>query len=426
MDIQRKNVGKRKAIRWTVTIVILLGLGVGITYALSKLKPAAPGVPLSTLWPDEVKRGPMIREVSGIGTLVPEDTLVIPAQTAGRIERILIQPGNAVRANSVVMVLTSPELETDFKTAEYQWKSAQADYETLKATLQKAQLDLQATSSQTKADLATAKLQADRDQQLLKNGLISDIDAKISTEKANQLQQQLEFQQQRIEVTKSADAAQLAAQQTKVDSFRGQYDLKKSQVDQLQIRAGFDGMLEALPTPVEAGQTITAGTALGKVAQPTHLKAELKIAETQVKDVMVGQLASIDTRLSGGGSNGLIEGRVSRIDTSIINGTVTVDVALKGALPPGAKPDLSVDGKIQLEKLDDVVYVGRPVFGQQDQTVTLFKEDPDQNYATQVKVQFGKASVNTIEVKSGLNVGDRVILSDMSAYDNYPRIKLEH
>jgi HlyD family secretion protein len=228
-----------------------------------------------------------------------------------------------------------------------------------------------------------------------------------------------------VEVTKAADAAQLAAQQTKVDTFKGQYDLKKSQVDQLQVRAGFAGMLEALPTPVEAGQNVTAGTALGKVAQPTHLKAELKIAETQVKDVVVGQLASIDTRLSGGTSNGIIEGRVSRIDTSIINGTVTVDVALKGALPPGAKPDLSVDGKIQLEKMDDVVYVGRPVFGQQDSTVQLFKVDADGKYATKVKVTFGKASVNTIEVKGGLNVGDRVILSDMSAYDAYDRIKLE-
>jgi HlyD family secretion protein len=380
---------------------------------------------MSTLWPDVVKRGPMIREVSGIGTLVPEDTLVIPAQTEGRIERILIQPGNAVRADSVVMILSSPQLETALKTAEYQAKSAEADYQNLKATLQKAQLDLQSAASQTQADLATAKLQADRDQQLLKNGLISDIDAKISTEKAKQLEMQAAFQVQRVEVTKSADEAQLAAQQTKVDDFRGQYLLKKSQVDQLQIRAGFAGMLEALPTPVEAGQNVTAGTALGKVAQPTHLKAELKIAETQVKDVVVGQLASIDTRLSGGGSNGLIEGRVSRIDTSIINGTVTVDVALKGALPPGAKPDLSVDGKIQLEKLDDVVYVGRPVFGQQDSTVQLFKVDADGKYATKIKVTFGKASVNTIEVRAGLNVGDRVILSDMSAYDNYDRIKLE-
>jgi HlyD family secretion protein len=425
MDIQRKNVGKRKAIRWTLTIIVLLVVGGGITVALARLKPAAPGVPMSTLWPDVVKRGPMIREVSGIGTLVPEDTMVIPAQTAGRIERILIQPGNAVRADSVVMILTSPELETDLKTAEYQAKSAEADYLNLKATLQKAQLDLQSQASQTQADLATAKLQADRDQQLLKNGLISDIDAKISTEKAKQLEQQAAFQTQRVEVTKSADAAQLAAQQTKVDQFRGQFELKKSQVDQLKVRAGFSGMLEALPTPVEAGQNVTAGTALGKVAQPTHLKAELKIAETQVKDVAIGQLASIDTRLSGGGSNGLIEGRVSRIDTSIINGTVTVDVALKGALPPGARPDLSVDGKIQLEKLDDVVYVSRPVFGQQDSTVQLFKVDADGKFANKVKVTFGKASVNTIEIKAGLNVGDRIILSDMSAYDAYDRIKLE-
>ncbi len=264
MDIQRKNVGKRKAIRWTVAIVIILGLGGGITYALSRLKPAAPGVAMSTLWPGTVKRGPMIRDVSGIGTLVPEDTMVIPAQTAGRIERILIQPGNPVRADSVVMILTSPELETDLKTAEYQAKSAEADYENLKATLQKAQLDLQSQASQTQADLATAKLQADRDQQLLKNGLISEIDAKISAEKAKQLEAQAAFQVQRLEVTKSADAAQLAAQQTKVDQFRGQYELKKRQVDQLNVRAGFDGMLEALATPVEAGPKRDRGNGAGQ------------------------------------------------------------------------------------------------------------------------------------------------------------------
>lgn len=273
--------------------------------------------------------------------------------------------------------------------------------------------------------MATARLQADRDQQLLKNGLISDIDAKISAEKANQLQKQYEFQQQRVDVTKSADESQLAAQQTRVEQFRGQYELKKSQVDQLKVRAGFDGMLEALATPVEAGQNVQAGTPLGKVAQPTHLKAELKIAETQVKDVAIGQLATIDTRLNGNGSNGLVEGRVSRIDTSIINGTVTVDVALRGALPPGARPDLSVDGKIELMRLSDVVFVDRPVFGQQDSTVQLFKYDADGKFAGKIKVTFGRASVNTIEIKAGLNVGDKVILSDMSAYDNYDRIKIE-
>src|SRR3984957_3479658 len=222
MDIQRKNVGKRKAIRWTVSILVILGLGVGITYALSRLKPAAPGVPMSTLRPDVVKRGPMVLEVSGIGTLVPEDTMVIPAQTAGRIERIIIQPGNPVRADSLVMILSSPELESQTHDAESLVRGAEADYQTLKATLQKAQLDLEATSSQTAADLATARLQADRDQQLLKNGLISDIDAKISTEKANQLQKQFEFQKQRVQVTKSADESQLAAQQTRVDQFRSQ------------------------------------------------------------------------------------------------------------------------------------------------------------------------------------------------------------
>jgi HlyD family secretion protein len=425
MDIQRKNVGRRKAIRWTITLVVLALVVGGVSFALSRLKPAAPSVPMSTLWPDTVRRGPMIRDVKGLGTLVPEDTMVIPAQTAGRIERILIWPGNPVKADSIVMVMTSPELETDLKTAEYQLKSAEADYQNLKATLQKARLDLQSQATQTKADYNTAKLQADRDQQLLKNGLISEIDAKISTEKADQLRQQYEFFEQRLEVTKAADEAQLAAQQTKVDSFRGQYELKKAQVDQLKVRAGFDGMLEALPTPVEAGQNVTAGTPLGKVAAPKHLKAELKIAETQVKDVAIGQPATIDTRLAGGGWNGLIEGRVSRIDTSIINGTVTVDVALRGPLPPVLRPDLSVDGTIQLEKLEDVLYVGRPVFGQENSTVQLFKIDPDGKYATKVKVTFGKAAVQTIEIKAGLNLGDRVILSDMSNYDNYDRIKLD-
>ncbi len=425
MDIQRKNVGRKKAIRWAISIVILLGVIAGVTVTLGKLKPAAPGVPMSTLWPGTVKRGPMVLEVSGIGTLVPEDTMVIPAQTAGRIERIMIQPGNPVRADSVVMILSSPELESQTRDAESLIRGTQADYQTLKATLEKAQLALESQASQMAADLATAKLQSDRDQQLLKNGLIADIDAKISAEKANQLQKQYDFQLRAVQVTKTADESQLAAQQTRIDQMKGQYELKKSQVDQLKVRAGFDGMLEALATPVEAGQNVIAGTPLGKVAQPTHLKAELKIAETQVKDVAPGQLAIIDTRLAGGGSNGKVEGRVSRIDTSIINGTVTVDVALKGPLPHGARPDLSVDGQIELMRLSDVVFVDRPVFGQQDSTVQLFKVDPDGKYATAIKVTFGRASVNTIEVKTGLNVGDKVILSDMSQYDAYDRIKLE-
>lgn len=425
MDIQRKNVGRRKAIRWTIASVVLLGiLGAGYA-AVKQMKPAAPGVAGSTLWPGTAQRGPMVRDVRGLGTLVPEDTMIIPALTDGRIERILIQPGNPVRAESVVMILASPELESSLKDAEYQLKAAEADYQNLKATLSKARLDLQSQAGQTQADFSTATLQADRDQELLKHGLVSEIDAKISREKATQFKKQYDFFVQRLEVSQSADDAQLAAQQSKIDQYRGQYQLKKNQVDQLRIKAGFDGMLEALPTPVEAGQKVTAGTALGKVAQLQHLKAELKIPETQVKDVVIGQPATIDTRLAGGGSNGLIEGHVSRIDTSIINGTVTVDVALKGPLPPGAKPDLSVDGNIQLEKLDNVLFIERPVFGQENSTVQLFKFDADGKYAQKVKVTFGKAAVSTIEIKSGLNIGDRVILSDMSNYDQYERIKIE-
>jgi HlyD family secretion protein len=322
------------------------------------------------------------------------------------------------------MILTSPELETQLLDAEYNLKAAEADFANLKVTLQKAKLDMQSTVAQVGADYNTSKLQADRDRALAKEGLFSEVDAKISALKAEQLGGRVELEQKRLAINGDAENAQLAAQQVKVEQLRGQYNLKKSQEDQLKVRAGFDGMLQQLPTPVEVGQKVTAGTPLGKVAQPSKLKAELKIAETQVKDIAYGQPAVIDTRLAGGGSNGLIEGRVSRIDPSILNGTVTVDVALKGTLPPGARPDLSVDGTIQLAKLDDVVYVGRPVFGQQDATVQLFKLEPDGKYASKVKVQLGRSSVNTIEIKDGLKVGDQVILSDMSQYDNYDRIRL--
>jgi HlyD family secretion protein len=427
MDIQRKGVGKRKAIRMAVTVVVLVVVGVGITMGLSKLKPAAPGVEMSTLWPDSVKRGPMLRQVRGLGTLVPEDTMLITARTDGRIDRILIRPGAQVRPDSVVMMLSSPDLQNTLLTAEFALKGAEADYENLKVTLQKSLLDMQAGAAQVEADYNTAKLQADRDNALAKENLLPEVDAKISRVKADQLAERLKIEKQRLSTYTDQEKAQLGAQKVKVEQFRADYNLKKDQVDQLKVRAGFEGVLQALPPPlvqVEEGQKVLAGAPLGKVAQPRHLKAELKIAETQVKDIVIGQPAEIDTRLAGGGSNGLIEGHVSRIDPSILNGTVTVDVALKGDLPLGAKPDLSVDGTIQLEKLDDVVFVGRPVFGQQDSTVQLFKIDADGKYASKVKVTFGRSSVSTIEVKDGLKVGDRVILSDMSAYDNYDRIKL--
>jgi len=418
MDVPRKDARKKKIIRRTLVVLVLLAAIPAITVGLSRLKPAAPGVEMSTLWPDTVKRGPMLREVRGLGTLVPEDTMLIPATTDGRVQRILVKPGTPVKAETTVMILTSQELETATLDAQYALKAAEADYENLKVTLEKTKIDLQANAAQVGADYNTAKLTADRDSELSKEGLSSSLDAKISAVKAQQLGERYELEQRRISINTAAEEAQLAAQNVKVEQLGAQYSLKKSQLEQLTVKAGFDGMLQQLSAPVEVGQKVTAGTPLGKVAQPSKLKAELKVAETQVKDIVIGQAAVIDTR------NGLIDGHVARIDPSVLNGTVTVDVALKGPLPAAARPDLSVDGTIQLEKLENVVFVGRPVFGQQDATVQLFKVEPEGKFANKVKVTFGKASVNTIEVKDGLQVGDKVILSDMSTYDSYDRIRL--
>ena len=418
MDIPRKDARRKKLIRRILIGLVVVATIPAITIALARLKPAAPSVEMSTLWPDSVKRGQMLRDVRGLGTLVPEETMLVPATTDGRVQRILVHPGTQVKADSVVMVLTSPELDTALLNAEYALKAAEADYSNLKVTLEKAKLDMEATAAQVGADFTTAKLQADRDAALSKEGLTSEMDAKISAVKADQLNGRYQLEKKRMSINTEAEEAQLAAQKVKVEQLRAEYNLKKSQVDQLKVRAGFDGILQQLPSPVEVGQKVTAGTPLGKIAQPSKLKAELKIAETQVKDIAIGQPASIDTR------NGLIDGRVSRIDPSILNGTVTVDVSLKGPLPPAARPDLSVDGTIQLEKLDNVMYVGRPVFGQQDSAVQLFKIEPEGKYANKTKVTFGRVSVNYIEVKDGLKVGDKVILSDMSAYDSYDRIRL--
>jgi HlyD family secretion protein len=418
MDIPRKNAGRRKLIRIIIPVLLLMVALPAGYYGFSRLKPAAPGVERSTVWIDPVKRGPMKREVRGIGTLVPEETLLIPATTDGRVERILIRPGTPVKTESIVMVLTNPELQTALLNAEFALKAAEADLANLRVTLQKQELDLRSAAAQVTADFSTAKLQAERDDALAKEGLFSAVDAKISAVKARELSTRFDVEQTRLSINKDAVEAQLAAQRVKVEQLRAELKLKLSQVDQLKVRAGVDGMLQQLPTPVEVGQRVAAGTALGKIAQPSKLKAELKIAETQIKDVTIGQRAMVDTR------NGVIEGKVSRIDPSILNGTVTVDVKLEGALPSGARPDLSVDGTIELEHLSDVVFVGRPVFGQADATVQLFKLEADGRHASRVKVQLGRTSVNTIEIRDGLRVGDQVILSDMSAYDNYDRIRL--
>jgi len=418
MDVPRKDAAKKRLIKRIVIGVVVVGAIVGISIPLSRLKQAAPSVELSTLWPDTVRRGPMVREVRGLGTLIPEDTLLIPATTDGRIEKILIKPGTPVRPDSVILVMTNPELQTQLLDAEYTLKAAEASYTDLRVTLEKQGLDLQATAAQVSADYHSAQLKAERDDALVKEGLVAQVDAKISQVTANELSTRNQIEEKRLSINQESVEAQLAAQKVKVDQLRAEYKLKQDQVAALSVRAGAEGMLQALPTPVEEGQKVMAGTALGKVAQPSHLKAELKIAETQAKDVTIGQPAVIDTR------NGLVKGQVSRIDPAVLNGTVTVDCTLEGPLPAGARPDLSVDGTIELERLDDVVYMGRPVFGQAESTVSVFKIEPDGKYANKIQVTLGRASVNTIEVRKGLNVGDRVILSDMSAWDNYDRIKL--
>ena len=418
MDVPRKSAAKKRLIKRIIIGVGVLAAIPVITIFLGRLKPAAPGVELSTLWPDTVRRGPMVREVRGLGTLVPEDTLLIPANTDGRIEKIFIRPGTQVKPDSIILTMSNPELQTALLDAEYALKAAEASYTDLRVTLEKQGLDLRATAAQVAADYHSAKLKADRDAALVKDGLVAQVDAKISEVTAQELSTRNEIEEKRLSINQESVEAQLAAQKVKVEQLRAQYKLKQDQVEALKVRAGTEGMLQALPTPVEEGQKVLAGTALGKVAQPWKLKAELKIAETQAKDVLIGQQATIDTR------NGLVKGHVSRIDPAVLNGTVTVDCKLEGPLPQGARPDLSVDGTIELEHLDDVVFMGRPVFGQAESTVSLFKIEPDGKYANRVQVKLGRASVNTIEVREGLKVGDRVILSDMSAWDNYERIRL--
>jgi HlyD family secretion protein len=418
MDVIRKDAGRKRMIRRIVYITIfVIALG-GITFAVTRLKPAAPSVEAATLWPGTVKRGPMKMDVHGLGTLVPEEKLVVPAQTDGRVERRLLLPGQdaVVKPDTVLMILTSPELEQSMVDAEYQLKTAEATYTDTEMTLEKQGLDQKANAATVSSDYKQAKLTADRDQELAKEGLIPDLQEKLSAVKADELAQRTKLEEERLAFQKQQVQAQLAAQTAKIDQLRAMYQLKKSQVEALKVRAGTNGIMTELL--VDQGARVTAGTPLARITQPWKLKAELKIAETQAKDVAIGQDAQIDTR------NGIIPGKVSRIDPSVINGTRTVDVRLLGALPSGAVPDLSVDGTIVLQNLSDVVYVERPVFGQQNTTISLFKIDPDGKGASRVPVKLGRSSVTTIEVLDGLKVGDKVILSDMSAWDGHDRLRL--
>jgi len=416
MDIQRPSNARSKMIRRIVLVTVAVLILGGVTLGLSRLRPAAPAVDRATVWTDEVKRGPMLREVHGLGTLIPEDIRWIPAQTEARVDRIVIRPGATVKPDSVILELSNPELQRDTLDAEYQLKGAEADYENLKVQVHSELLNQRATAAAVRSDYEQAKIQHDVDEKLREQGLGSELNARLSKVKEEQLAIRAQLEDERTQNAVDTVNSRLQAQESKVDEQRALYQLRKSQLDALHVRAGIDGVLQLLP--VDEGQRVTPGLNLARVADPKKLKAEIKIAETQAKDVTIGQKAAIDTR------NGIVVGHVSRIDPSVQNGTVTVDVAIDGVLPQGARPDLSVDGTIEIENLKDVLYVGRPVHGQSDSTIGIFKLDPDGAEAARVNVKLGRSSVNTIEIVSGLSVGDKVILSDMSQWDTFDRIRL--
>jgi HlyD family secretion protein len=416
MDIQRPSNARAKKIRRIVYAAIAVVLLSGVTFGVSRLRPAAPSVDKATIWTDEVKRGPMIRDVRGIGTLVPEDIEWIPAQTDSRVDKIVLHPGAIVKPDSIILELSDPVLQRETLDAEYQLKAAQADLESLKVTINSDILNQKSITANVRSDYEQAKIQHEVDVKLRQQGVGADVTEQLSRVKEEQLAVRLKLEEDRTKNTEDSAGARLQALQSKVDQQQALYNLKKSELDALHVRAGLSGVLQVVP--VEVGQHVTPGTNLARVADPKRLKAEIKIPETQAKDVVLGQPATVDTR------NGIVKGLVSRVDPSVQNGTVTVDVQFTEPLPLGARPDLSVDGTIELENLKNVLYVGRPVHGQADSTIGLFKLVDDGSDAVRVNVKLGKTSVNSVEILDGLAVGDKVILSDMSSMDNFDRIRL--
>lgn len=418
MDIQRPSNARAKKIRRIAYGTVALLLVGGVTYGLSKLKPAAPTVDPGTIWSDTVKRGPMLREMRGLGTLVPVDISWIAAQTSARVDKLVLRPGAIVKPDSIIMELSDPTVQRDAVDAEYQLRGAEADDANLKVQVDSDLMNQKAAEASVRSDYEQAKIQHDTDVKLVAEGLTSQLIEQKSRVTVEQLAIRLQLETERTKIAADAAQAKLAAQQAKVEQMKALYRLKESQLQALHVRAGIDGVLQL--EPVDVGQNVTPGTNLARVADPKKLKAEIKIAETQAKDAAIGQQATIDTR------NGIVHGHVSRIDPSVVNGTVTVDVMMDEAFPAGsgARPDLSVDGTIEIENLKNVLYVGRPVHGQADSTIGLFKLNDDGSEATRVNVKLGRTSVNTIEILDGLKVGDKVILSDMSAWDQFDRIRL--
>lgn len=417
MDVPRSpSVARKKKIKRGVYIALALVSVVAVSVALKRLKPAAPTVERATVIIDQVKRGDIPRQVRGIGTLVPEDIRWIPAVTSGRVERRLVQPGAFVGPGTVLMELSNAELQQSLAEAESQMRSAEAAYKNREVELRTLLLAQQSQIATVQSDLQQAKVTAEANEELSKDGLISNIVVKQSRTRMQELSSRADLEQKRLSINNDAIKTQLAVQQALLDERRTRAQLLRQQVDQLKVRAGMSGVLQLLA--VEVGQQVQPGTNLARVSDPQKLKAEVRIAETQARDITIGQSATIDTR------NGVIPGRVIRIDPAAQNGTVAVDIALDGALPKGARPDLSVDGTVELERLENILYTTRPGSAQDFGTITLFKLEADGQHASRVQVKLGRSSVTTIELKEGLQLGDQVIVSDMAQWDNVNRIRL--
>jgi HlyD family secretion protein len=415
MDIARPNVAKEKR-RKRIIYAVITGVAlIGITVLLGRLKPAAPSVERNLVWIGTVKRGPMLRQVRGLGTLVPEEIRWIAARTQGRVDKIILRPGADVEPGTLILELSNPDVVSAAANAKSQLLAAEAQLANLRVQLESTLLQSEAAMANARSEYETARLQAEVNDELIKDGLVSPVQQKLSRVTADTAAARHAIEQKRYAFAKDSIKPQLAVQEAEVERLASLSRLRTEELEALQVRASMKGVLSALP--VEVGAQVQPGTNIARVADPTKLKAEVRIAETQAKDIAIGQLASIDTR------NGLVEGRVVRIDPAVQNGTVTVDVTLTGALPKGARPDLSVDGTIELERLDDVIFVDRPAFGQERSTITLFKLG-EGDEAARTQVQLGRSSVNTIEILGGLTPGDRVILSDMSPWDSNDRVKL--
>jgi HlyD family secretion protein len=422
VDIARPpSVIRKKKIRRAIYGAVALVIVAGITVGVSRLKPAAPSVDRATVWVDTVKRGQMLREVRGSGTLVPEDIRWISATTAGRVERIVLRAGAIVEPNTVILELSSPDVEQTHREAQLAYQSALAAYENRKADLESALLTQESNLATIESNYKQAKLDLDSNLELQKAELVAALVVKQKQGAVADLENRLAVEKKRLEISKAGMKSQLAPQEADIAQKKAAADLQARRLGDLKVKAGMHGVLQCVcsspTTQVERGAQVNPGSNLARVADPSMLKAELRIAETQTKDIKIGQYAEVDTR------NGVVKGKVARIDPASSNGTVGVDITLEGALPPGSRPDLSVDGKVRLEELNNIIYVGRPAFGQENSSVSLFKVGAD-GEAVRTTVKLGRSSVNTIEIVEGLQPGDQVILSDMSTYDEYQRVRL--